>query len=115
MSLSFLIGLCVLFVAATLAALVHLSRRILRFSADEAAAVASGRTSRAEWRRDTVLYLTCGVMVLLALLDLSVSYVRIIHARIEHGENTSPRSERAASAPTAPRASDRAGTSSGPD
>ena len=83
MSNPFVIPLGLAFIAGTVALLVGLVRRIVNFSADQERVVAEQRIPREEARRNAVLFITCGTIVFLALLNLSVTYVKAFRYHLE--------------------------------
>ena len=76
MSNPFVIPLGLAFIAGALALLVDLVRRIANFSARQEKAVTEKGIPREEARRNAVLFIACGIIVLLALVNLSVTYVK---------------------------------------
>ena len=87
----FVIPLGLAFIAGAIALLVELVRRVTNFSADQERAVREKRIPREEARRNAVLFITCGAIVFLALLNLSVTYVKAFRYHLERSAHQEER------------------------
>ena len=79
----FVIPLGLAFIAGSVITFVSLVRRIANYPADARKAAERGHLSWQEWRRNTVLCITCGAILLLSLLNLSVTYVKAFRHTLE--------------------------------
>lgn len=84
----FVIPLGLAFIVGAAALLIVLVRRIVNFSADQERVMAEKRIPREEARRNAVLFITCGTIVFLALLNLSVTYVKAFRYHLERSAQT---------------------------
>ena len=85
----FVIPLGLAFIAGSIITFVSLVRRIANYPADARKAAERGHLSWQEWRRNTVLCITCGAILFLSLLNLSATYVKAFRYSLERAAEVS--------------------------